>query len=313
MNNSNNHKPLSMYGTERVSRDIERFSSNNYVDEQLEIAKDLSTLGSAEGYTLSGAMYQELSCKKELDLMQKIECLSEAKKSWENSLAIKSICNAPMNRYTQQAHVGLACLPLWASLAVDGKNSTLETTQKSYNKLIDIGLKSIVAVENIDLESEDLVLQTNNDLRGGISEINALILLQRFIVQTLKDDSFTAVPSLLSQDYAKRRGSGGLNNGWDTSVFTKTSPEQQNVDLTYKLQIKTHHLKKEKIYSPDIIVIAMGSDLVDYNQPIGLSFDSIINNADKERQQTSHENLGNQIESSLFLDNKTEILLNLMG
>ena len=284
----------------------------NYKD-RLEIANKINTPVSQGGSCIAGDMYQDIACNYPLNIEEKMDLLTAAKNSWETSLSFQNIVTDKLNRYTQQAAINLACLPLWLPLAVDRKIPTITAIQKSYDKLINIGMGSLDYIKELPYNTTPELQTTKNDLRGIISEINGLLLLQRFSMKTLKDESFVAVPSTISQNYAKKLGSSGLNKGWDISVYTKNNPDIPRAELAYKLQIKTHRQANNDKYSPDIHVIGIQDDLT--TKPSATNkYDAIVIACATENQSYNPNNNNYpDFNSPLMLDEKTELLLDILG
>lgn len=295
--------PLSPLGDGRVYADVLRFKDAGSFDRQLGIAEELGNLTSEAALFASGAMFQDLACSHPLGIEQKIGFLATAQQRWEEALKLRQISSPNLGRHSQTAAVGLACLPLWASIAVDSKNPPLTALRKAYNQLIDIGMDSVVAVRGLNGRLTAAQKEKNGDLRGGISEISVLLLLQRFALKELGDNSWVAVPSLLRQNLAKKRKGTYVNKAWDVSVFTQANPED-NVELTYKVQVKTRHSEKDASYAPGIQLVAVRDDLADLTGET-LPFDAIVMGCAAERDR--------DFKRSPPLERRTDKLLDILG
>ncbi len=296
--------PNGSYGRsdDRTYGDVARFVDTHDTAKKLEIIEGLEDIGLESALYFAGAMNLEIAASNPiLDEEQRIGFLANAKANWERVISLRKVVSGEVDKNSQLAAVGLACLPLHASIAVNGRNPNLSTIRRSYDQLLDIGQRSVNSTLLTHGKNDEHSILRNQDLRGGISEITVLLLLQRFALKHTYDNEWVAVPSLLSQDRATRNKGSAESGAWDTSVFSQRdaiSPPQ----LTYKIQVKTRVVPNGLLYDDDISQVAVRNDLSLGSRE--MAFDAVIRECDVEQ-------LGD-CSASDTLDKRTELILDIL-
>lgn len=277
----------------------------NSVDntEQIRIAERVEAHNSPSHLYTAGAMFLDVATSDALPAEQKVEYIVRAHHNWENTLQLTAVINQHPTEESHQASVGLACLPLWQRLAIERKNPSLSKLEVAYKSLIGIGTVSLAGYRSLGEKGVSYVDPKRGDLRGRMSEISVLLLLQRFALREMASSDWLAVPSLISQDINRGTKASPSSKAWDLSVFTQPSPEAAS-DLSYKIQVKTKRTPKH-VYDPDITVVDYSTDLTSHagsSTPIG-----IIIRQCAEEQETDSDRVTSE------LDRATEKLLEVLG
>lgn len=257
----------------------------------------------------AAAMCLEMAAMPDLDIMEKIELTERAQTNWENTLAINRVSSDVLGRHSQVAAMQLACLPLWKRLILTEKNAPLTEIEAAYNRLLQIGKLSMVALEaNYDKGRRAVDLDPSH-LRGGVAEISVLLLLHRFALKQMQANSWVALPSLYSQNRGHASKGAYLRDGWDISVYTQTRSDLP-VKRAYKLQVKSRrHLRPHKEYEEDVTVVAVTDDLV-LKQGVRVTNNTILHECVSENEAETRKQ---RKDTSRRLNLRTERLLDILG
>ncbi|MEI7683228.1 MAG: hypothetical protein WCJ24_02935 [Candidatus Saccharibacteria bacterium] len=255
-----------------------------------------ASIGSDLSLKYAGKMAIELAYQID-DSETRLQLLDSAQKHLEASKARKAF---GLTGASGNAAVELALLPQHRYSIMLGKVARPKVMESIYLDLLEAGQEHKNALAG---NVHPLVRQ---DLKGNLSEISTLMLLQRFAVQE-GDGSWSILPASLSSDRGKANRGSHVRNSWDIEVQTQYDLETPP-ELQYKIQVKTRrhanktHFKRT-IYAEDIAVVYVQDDLQINGQIMPL--DQIINECIAEQE-------GDEV-SAQKLNRRTGRLLDILG
>jgi hypothetical protein len=202
----------------------------------------------------------------------------------------------------------IADIPLMMSIHGDQKMPIFGAIQKHYLRSIDNTRMAIAANEACREQGD---FRGNTDTAGHVGEMATRLLLQRYGIREIGDNSWLPMAAHLSQDRGARSKTlaGRDNPSWDISVFTQCDP-QDKTDVPYKIQVKTHSTIGDGNYSDDITVVTADHLTVQHER--NTNFYKIFRELMAE-EVAGRNGVTHALPESTRLDMRTELLTSILG
>lgn len=203
---------------------------------------------------------------------KRLELLSSAEANWQNCIMNYDTIRAGHESSAGKSLTHLAYLQTYQWLLLNKTLPPEYIAKKTYKDLIGVGewhsykhremsseLKSLEESE-YNTQKVNGIKSERSRLAGNMTEISLKLLLKRFGIYELKDRSWCAIPSLLTENHGQG-STASVNRRWGISVLTDPD-ELGEPELTYKVQSKTSDTWEQKSPPDDnIALVCLNPDL----------------------------------------------------
>lgn len=243
---------------------LSRFQHAGSTRERLKYAGEIGLRSSPGALWLSSQAYLETAVKDNKGSERQSEAFARAKYQASKGLDLAKHLpeNAPYVKFGLINTLG--AIPLYANIFYLGQMPSVELLNKYYESVLE-QIGQLIDV----LSSRELTNEEKQKVGGILGEIVATGMLNRYGLVQIGDNSFIALPALLTEDRGAKKSGIHTNsrNLWDVSVYTDVDLDG-DIDLSYKVQVKADG-SPDLVYSPDIVVVKPNYFILDDNKHIG--------------------------------------------
>ncbi len=241
-------------------------------DEQVSdnIYSRLDKISSPTGRYLAGAVALEAAVEHNNPLTVQ-DWLAKAQDKWQKAEHLGEIFGPTSQSLRSQ--IGLAMLPIYASVIIDKKFPNRHEQSSIYRSLLNIGQSALERTTQVIPSKRPELGPEFNAMIGLNAELSLIMLAMRHQLRFSPDQSSLAgagrprnllpVPSLPRQDRPSAK-SNSRNQSWDISLLEQMGPSNRPVapNLVTKIQVKAARKSSgRERYASDIKVVLLNGDI----------------------------------------------------
>lgn len=238
---------------------------------------------------------------------EKLSWLDRASQNWRKCIDQQPLYCTKLNSDSAAARTQLAHENVYRWISLLHNLPPQKVVEQTYLNILDLGSDFLTRQQIKDTSARDM--EDSQSLRGSFSELSVLALLHRFALRQMDDQSWLAVPALITENCGTR--SYIFNSyKWDISVLTQPD-NSQPPERTYEIQVKSsvkQYGNERKSYNKNLTLVHISPDLA-----LAVDGPQVSNTRNSILQECFSELLNDDQEATARLDERTEKLLEIIG